>query len=161
MHRILASLTLLICISTSVTGRAQGDIDLGSVTEKHVMIPMRDGQHLSAYVYFPGGDGPWPAAFEQRYADLRGAGTRKAAAQLAEAGFVVAMVNFRGTYLSEGTWVGYRALAWGELQDGYDVCEWLATQPWCTGKIGTFGSSQAGYAQNFLAVAAPPHRPGR
>ena len=30
-------------------------------------------------------------------------------------------------------------------------------QPWSTGKIGTFGSSQAGFAQNFLAVAAPPH----
>jgi predicted acyl esterase len=157
MHRILPSLVLLVAINDSVSALAQNDVDLGPVTEKHVMIPMRDGQHLSAYLYFPPGDGPWPAAFEQRYADLRGAGTRKAAAKLAEAGFVVAMVNFRGTYLSEGTWVGYRALGWGELQDGYDTCEWLAAQPWCTGKIGTFGSSQGGYAQNFLAVAAPPH----
>jgi predicted acyl esterase len=157
MHHIVPLLVLLVAISDSVNVLAQDDVDLGSVTEKHVMVPMRDGQHLSAYLYFPAGDGPWPAAFEQRYADLRGAGTRKAAAKLAEAGFVVAMVNFRGTHRSEGTWVGYRALAWGELQDGYDVCEWLAAQPWCTGKIGTFGSSQGGYAQNFLAVAAPPH----
>lgn len=121
------------------------------------MIPMRDGQKLSAYLYFPPGAGPWPALFEQRYADIRGAGTRKAAAKLAEAGYVVALVNFRGTHLSEGTWVGYRALGWGELQDGYDTCEWLATQPWSTGKVGTFGSSQGGYAQNFLAVTQPPH----
>jgi putative CocE/NonD family hydrolase len=121
------------------------------------MIPMRDGVRLSAYLYLPPGDGPWPVLFEQRYADLRGAATRKAAAQLAERGFVVALVNFRGTYLSEGTWVGYRAIGWGERQDGYDVCEWLALQPWSTGKVGTFGSSQGGYAQNFLAVAAPPH----
>lgn len=133
------------------------EVDLGKVTEKHVMIPMRDGKKLSAYLYFPEGKGPWPAVFEQRYADIRGAGTRKAAARIAASGFVVAMVNFRGTYQSEGTWVGYRALGWGELKDGYDTCEWLATQPWCTGKIGTFGSSQGGYAQNFLAVAAPPH----
>ena len=49
------------------------------------------------YLYTPPGDGPWPVVFEQRYADLRGAGTRKAAAELAGHGFVVALVNFRGT----------------------------------------------------------------
>jgi putative CocE/NonD family hydrolase len=108
-------------------------------------------------LYFPQGDGPWPVLFEQRYADISGEGTRKAAARLAEGGYVVAMVNYRGTYRSEGTWVGYRALGWGELKDGYDVCEWLGTQSWSTGKVGTFGSSQAGYAQNFLAVTQPPH----
>jgi predicted acyl esterase len=136
---------------------AQPAVDLGQVTERHEMIPMRDGKRLSAYLYFPPGDGPWPVLFEQRYADLRGAGTRKAAASLAEGGYVVAMVNYRGTYQSEGTWVGYRALGWGELKDGYDACEWLATQKWSTGKVGTFGSSQGGYAQNFLAVTQPPH----
>jgi putative CocE/NonD family hydrolase len=67
------------------------------------------------------------------------------------------MVNYRGTYLSEGRWQGYRALGWGTLKDGYDTCEWLGTQTWSTGKVGTFGSSQAGYAQNFLAVTQPPH----
>jgi uncharacterized protein len=137
--------------------RSQDQVNLGDVTEKHVMIPMRDGTKLSAYLYFPKGNGPWPVLYEQRYADLRGAGTRKANARLAEAGYVVAAENFRGTHLSEGTWVGYRALGWGELQDGYDTVEWLAKQPWSTGKIGTFGSSQAGYAQNFLAITRPPH----
>ena len=132
-------------------------IDLGKVIERHQMIPMRDGKHLSAWMYFPEGQGPWPVLFEQRYVDIQGEGTRKAAATLAQAGYVVAMVNFRGTWKSEGTWVGYRALGWGELKDGYDVCEWLGTQPWSTGKVGTFGSSQAGYAQNFLAVTQPPH----
>ncbi|MBS0266661.1 MAG: CocE/NonD family hydrolase, partial [Planctomycetes bacterium] len=118
---------------------------------------MRDGKRLSAYLYLPPGDGPWPVLYEQRYADLRGAATRKSYARLAEAGFAVVGENFRGAYQSEGTWVGYRALGWGELQDGYDTVEWLARQPWSTGKIGTFGSSQAGYAQNFLAITRPPH----
>src|SRR6476620_2443241 len=152
-------LLVTITVAAVIPGvlRAQAEVDLGSVTERHEMIPMRDGQRLSAYLYFPSGSGPWPAVFEQRYADLRGAGTRKAAARLAEAGFVVALVNFRGTHLSEGTWVGYRALGWGELQAGYDTCEWLAKQSWCTGNVGTFGSSQGGYAQDFLAVTQPPH----
>jgi predicted acyl esterase len=132
-------------------------LDLGGVREEQVMIPMRDGKKLSAYVYRPAEGEKWPVVFEQRYAPLTGAGTRKAAADLARKGFVVAMVNYRGTHLSEGTWVGYRALAWGKLQDGYDTCEWLAAQPWSTGKVGTFGSSQGGFAQNFLAVTQPPH----
>lgn len=131
--------------------------DLGDVTEEHVMIPMRDGKRLSSYIYTPTGNGPWPVVFEQRYASLRGRTTRESAAKLAAEGFVVSLVNFRGTHLSEGTWVGYRALQWGELQDGYDTCEWLAKQNWSTGKVGTFGSSQGGYAQNYLAVTAPPH----
>lgn len=136
---------------------AQDKIDFGGVREEHVMIPMRDGTKLSAYLYFPPGDGPWPVLYEQRYADLKGLGTRQANARLAKAGYVVCAENFRGAGLSEGTWVGYRALGWGELQDGYDTVEWLAKQRWSTGKIGTFGSSQAGFAQNFLAVTRPPH----
>jgi len=144
-------------ISWSGMTMAQGDIDLGRITEHHELIPMRDGIRLSAYLYTPEGTGPWPVIFEQRYASLRSKGTRLNAAKLAEAGFVVALVNFRGTHLSEGTWVGYRALQWGKLQDGYDICEWLAGQNWSTGKIGTFGGSQAGFAQNYLAVTQPPH----
>lgn len=133
-------------------------VDLGTVTEKHEMVPMRDGQRLSTYLYFPSGKGPWPVLYEQRYADIRSAGTRKANARLAENGYVVASQNFRGTHLSEGAWVGYRALGWGEKQrDGYDSVEWFAKQPWSTGKIGTMGGSQAGFAQNFLAVTRPPH----
>lgn len=153
---MLATLVLLLNC-TLLQALAQAEPDLGNVTERHQMIPMRDGKHLSSYLYFPKGDGPWPVIFEQRYADIHGAGTRIAAAKMAQGGYVVAMVNYRGCYQSEGTWVGYRALGWGELKDGYDICEWLATQKWSTGKVGTFGSSQAGYAQNFLAITQPPH----
>lgn len=134
-------------------------LDLQGVSEEHVWIPMSDGTRLSAYVYRPTSQKTLPAVFEQRYASLTGAGTRKAAADLARKGFAVAMVNFRGSQKSEGTYSGYRNLGWGggEPQDGYDTCEWLAKQPWCTGKIGSFGSSQGGFAQNFLAAANPPH----
>lgn len=137
---------------------ARGDGEFpGGVREEARLIPMRDGTRLSAYLYFPPGAGPWPVLYEQRYADLKGKSTREANARLAAAGYVVCAENFRGSQLSEGTWVGYRALGWGELQDGFDTVEWLAQQPWSTGKIGTFGSSQAGFAQNFLAVTQPPH----
>ncbi|MFN0050683.1 MAG: CocE/NonD family hydrolase [Planctomycetales bacterium] len=161
MHcrRLLKTVSLWlvgICLLVE-TQAAEEPVDLEGIREEHVMIPMRDGKKLSAYLYFPEGNGPWPVLYEQRYADLRGVGSRQAYARLATGGFVVCGENFRGAYQSEGTWVGYRALGWGDLQDGYDTVEWLAAQPWSTGKIGTYGSSQAGFAQNFLAVAQPPH----
>ena len=132
-------------------------LDLGKIVEEHVMIPMRDGTRLSAYIYRPPGYGPWPVIFEQRYAVITSAGSRKELAALADRGYVAARVSFRGAQLSEGTWQGYRALGWGYLKDGYDLVEWFAKQPWSNGKIGTFGGSQGGFAQNFLAVASPPH----
>jgi len=148
-------LCLLALVSISFSQELP-KLDLPGVREEHVMIPMRDGVRLSAYLYHPEGDGKWPVVFEQRYAGLTSAGTRKNSADLARRGYAVAMVNFRGSQLSEGKYVGYRALAWGEQKDGYDTCEWLAKQSWSTGKVGTFGSSQGGFAQNFLAVTQPP-----
>ncbi len=133
-------------------------VDLpGGVRQEHVMIPMRDGTRLSCYLYFPSGEGPWPALYQQRYATVTSKSTQESLARLAKGGYVVAAQNFRGTQLSEGRYVGYRALGWGEQRDGYDTVEWLAQQRWCNGKVGTFGGSQAGFAQNFLAVTQPPH----
>lgn len=148
---------LLIGLLAMSSLQAADPVDLGGVIETHVMIPMRDGVKLSAYVYTPPGTGPWPVLLEQRYANANDPNTKKSFAKLASGGYVTVLANFRGSQQSEGVWRGYRHLAWGEQQDGYDLVEWLAKQPWSTGKIGTFGSSQAGFAQNFLAVTQPPH----
>jgi uncharacterized protein len=150
-------LLIFLLSSSSLLAQELPQIELPGVREEHVFIPMRDGTRLSATLYLPEAGGKWPVVFEQRYASLTGAGTRKNSADLARKGYAVAMVNFRGAQKSEGAYVGYRALAWGEQKDGYDTCEWLAVQPWCTGKVGSFGSSQGGFAQNFLAVTQPPH----
>jgi predicted acyl esterase len=144
-------------LAYETAARSEETANLGSVAERHEMIPMRDGTRLSAYLYTPPGAGPWPVLYQQRYADAHGRSTREQMARLAAAGYVVVMESFRGAQLSEGTWVGYRALGWGKLQDGYDTVEWLAKQPWSNGKVGTFGGSQAGFAQNFLAVTQPTH----
>ncbi|MCC2669722.1 MAG: putative hydrolase, CocE/NonD family [Armatimonadetes bacterium] len=142
----------------SAVSRAQETIThAGGVTEEHVMVPMRDGTRLFVYLFRPPGKGPWPGLLEQRYAPMDSLASRQAFARIAAAGYAVAGANFRGAQKSEGTWVGYRALGWGKLKDGYDLCEWLGTQPWCTGKVGTMGGSQAGFAQNFLAITRPPH----
>jgi putative CocE/NonD family hydrolase len=92
-----------------------------------------------------------------RHADITGKSLRMAAAKVARAGYAVATINFRGTHESEGRFISFRSLGWGEIKDGYDVCEWLAVQSWSSGKVGSFGGSQGGYAQNYLVVAQPPH----
>ncbi|MGV3725018.1 MAG: CocE/NonD family hydrolase [Actinomycetota bacterium] len=157
LARLLLPLVALLLVCASGVQAQETATHPNGVLEQRLMVPMRDGTRLSVYVYLPPGKGPWPGLLEQRYASLSGAGTKTAYARLAAAGYAVAAANFRGSALSEGTWVGYRALGWGKLQDGYDLVEWMAAQPWCTGKIGTMGGSQAGFAQNFLAITRPPH----
>ena len=160
-----ALVTCICCIvfanvdidSAQAVDKPLPDAKIGNISVKHHWIPMRDGVRLSAYIFLPSGKGPWPVLMEQRYASLRSNGARKRYASLAAGGYAVAAVNFRGTQASEGRYVGYRALQWGEKRDGFDTVEWLAKQPWSTGKIGTVGGSQGGYAQNYLAVTQPPH----
>src|SRR4051812_19899357 len=67
-----AMIAKLVLAATVIAGCAAAqkakDVDLAGVTEQHVMIPMRDGVRLSAYLYTPPGEGPWPVLYEQRYA---------------------------------------------------------------------------------------------
>ncbi len=130
-------------------------LDLGGVREKHVWVPMRDGTKLSTYLYLPPGDGPWPVIYEQRYADLRGDRTRLESADFARSGYVVVTQNFRGAHRSKGQFIAYRALGLGEQTDGADTIAWFLQQKWCDGKVGSYGASQGGYAQNFLAGSQP------
>src|SRR5436190_698295 len=41
--------------------------------------------------------------------------------------------------------------AWTKYADGYDLLEWIAKQPWCNGRIGTFGGSALGITQLGMA----------
>src|SRR5688500_14277216 len=122
--------TAAILAIASAASWAQQEIDISPVTEQHVMVPMRDGTKLSTYIYLPPGKGPWPVLYEQRYSDIRVASSRRNYAAIASRGYVVAAQNFRGAQQSEGDYVGYRALGWGEQKDGYDTVAWLAKQPW-------------------------------
>lgn len=134
---------------------ADSKLDLGGVSEKHVMVPMRDGTRLSTWLYTPRGRGPWPVIYEQRYAPIRADRTRIESAEFASKGYVVATQSFRGAQDSEGEFLAYRALGLGEQKDGADTIAWFLEQPWCNGKIGSYGASQGGYAQNFLAASQP------
>ena len=42
-----------------------------------------------------------------------------------------------------------------ELQDGVDIINWIAAQPWCTGKVGIQGISWGGFNGLQIAARAP------
>jgi predicted acyl esterase len=69
-------------------------------------------------------------------------------------GYAVVNPDARGAGKSQGD-----IHAWGSVdgQDGYDVIEWIAKQPWSTGKVALHGTSWLAMAQWFIAQTKPPH----
>jgi len=69
-------------------------------------------------------------------------------------GYAVVNPDPRGAGKSQGDIYG-----WGSVdgQDGYDVIEWVAKQPWSSGKVALHGTSWLAIAQWFIAQTKPPH----
>ena len=118
-----------------------------------VMAPMRDGVKLATDIYLPEGEGPFPVVLA-RSVYGRGFGPDWARPWL-EAGAAFVMQDCRGRGGSEGVDMGFLADGWGELRDGADTVGWLRAQPWCNGKIATFGGSALGIVQILAAPATP------
>ena len=139
----------LILISFSVIGQHSLNI-----VREELMIPMRDGVRLGAIVYRPAIPGKYPVIV---YRTPYGADDydRSAAFQLraAKAGFVVFITDVRGRYRSEGEFEAYR----NEKEDGYDLIEWCAAQPYSNGKVVTYGGSYPGIVQWQAMSQTPPH----
>lgn len=69
-------------------------------------------------------------------------------------GYNVVVVDARGMGQSQGD---YRFMGHAQGLDVYDSTEWIAEQPWSTGKIGMVGNSQLGMIQWCAAAENPPH----
>lgn len=121
-----------------------------------VQVPMRDGLELATDLYLPMGTGPFPVVIERTPYDKNDCNWRRAP-YFAERGYAVLIQDVRGRFASPGTFYQYRDEGWGRLQDGYDTIEWAGTQPWSTGKVGTFGTSYSCFNQNMTAPTQPPH----
>lgn len=130
--------------------------EFGMVVEKNITITARDGTKLAADVYRPARDGKpvegkFPALLTRTPYNKDGSSGE--GRFYAERGYAVVANDVRGRYASEGTW---RLIA-DDANDGYDVVEWIAKQPWSNGKVGTFGTSYPGGTQHALAEMNPPH----
>jgi uncharacterized protein len=118
-------------------------------------IPLRDGVELAADVFVPQSRAARPLIVEiTPYG--RGPESmnfRSEAPYWHRHGYAFAVVDCRGTGDSGGEFVFMSQ----EGEDGHDVVEWLARQPWCNGRIGMRGASYSGGNQWFTARQRPPH----
>lgn len=154
MSKHNASMALAFwCISMSVIGGEQAPSRPGPLYavkhEAKVPVPMRDGVKLAAEIFRPDAPGKFPVLLLHRY--FREGADR--GEFFAKRGYVVALVDCRGRFDSQGTWVPYV----NDPQDGHDAQEWLGRQPWSSGRIGTFGISYNGFTQLMAAPLGSPY----
>ena len=122
-----------------------------------VFVTMRDGVQLWTTLYLPvlptGGTRPPCVLLADGYGAARDLPFLPAATGLAQRGYPVVFARLRGEPPSGGTKGFYEKYG----QDGYDLVEWMATQPWCNGDVATVGPSLSGTSQWLTAKEAPPH----
>ena len=128
------------------------------VIEHNVMAPMSDGAKLAADIYFPAlhgarAAGTFPVILERTPYNKAAAAQVTKGKYFARRGYVCVIQDVRGRFASEGEWYAFAK----EAEDGYTTVEWLGTQPWSTGQVGTMGDSYAGSDQSALATLNPPH----
>jgi hypothetical protein len=115
-------------------------------------VPMRDGVSLATDVYLTLLGTQRPAILLRTPYGRRESSTAGVAYLFLLAGYVVAIQDMRGT----GDSAGVNDAFVGEMQDGYDTVEWVASQPWCNGEVGMFGVSALGIGAYLAAAARPP-----
>ena len=133
-------------------------------------VAVRDGTRLAMNIYRPAVDGrpvnsPHPVVFSftpyrARYRNASGQVvelgqfTSFGLKDLTDRGYVLAVADIRGKGASFGSRRGFQDRT--EANDGYDLVQWLAAQPWGSGKVGMLGCSYLGGTTVHVASTAPP-----
>ena len=126
---------------------------------EHVTISMSDGVLLSARIWIPktAYQKPVPAILEYipyRKRDLTRPRDEQNYGYFGGYGYAGVRVDMRGTGESEGVLQDeYLPI---ELNDGVEIIEWIARQPWCNGSVGMIGISWGGFNGLQIAALQPP-----
>lgn len=146
MKSLLFILTFVLPVSTFAITPTYDDI----------MIPMRDGEMLSADVYIPSGvdsceiiliQTPYNKDLFELALPL-GIGNNLNSQPY---GFVI--VDWRGFYGSSGA----STANFERGEDGYDIIEWITQQTWHLDRVGTWGPSALGGVQYHTAREQHPN----
>jgi uncharacterized protein len=121
---------------------------------RDVGVPLRDGTVTRADIWRPVGDAPVPAVLMRTpYGKERGVPSAVLdPATAAAAGFAVVVQDVRGMGASGGEFEPYVT----EADDGFDTIAWVASQPWCDGRVVMTGMSYVGIVQWLAASRRPP-----
>ncbi|MFN0182075.1 MAG: CocE/NonD family hydrolase [Gemmatimonadales bacterium] len=169
---LLAGLTLWPALAQAQPRVSRPGAYQGYSTEQYdgyqrssLYLTMRDGVRLAADIIRPTKGGVlhqerlpvvWAHHRYHRATIVNGAlrTTFGEMALLLKYGYVLAVVDARGAGASFGHTPGFYATE--ERRDTYEVTEWLARQPWSTGKVGMWGRSYLGHIQYYAAAERPP-----
>ncbi len=179
----IACLAVLHWPAAGAQGADPGDIpdtfavatDAFDYSKREVMIPMRDGVRLHTVIVIPKGAHDCPILLDRTPYDAKKATARADSghvaavliptyAELAAAGYIVAIQDVRGKHGSEGVYVMNRPLS-GPLNptstdhstDAYDTIDWLAKNvAESNGRIGTIGTSYDGFTALMSLVNPHP-----
>ena len=146
--------------------------------EKDVMVTLRDGVRIAVDVYHPDVEGEkfpailcwgewgkdsqdivsWMAQTPQKYLDSpfwNGSIEGCDYTYTVPRGYIHVIAEPRGIGNSEGVNLGDATLH--DRRDIYDTVEWIAAQPWCTGKVVMMGPSSYSRAQLQAGQEPAPH----
>lgn len=168
MFRSAAALALLALAGQAMAGPVPATYP--DFARSSIYVPVRDGTRLAVNIYRPASGSqiatdklPVIFAFtpyRARFRDEKGQvvelalNDRLALRSLIRAGYVVATADIRGKGASFGHRRGFQDRT--EARDGYDLVEWLAHQPFATGKVGMIGCSYLGGTVFQTTTTTPP-----
>ena len=138
---------------------------------RSLYLPMRDGVRLGLDLFLPGGMRAhrlptivhftryfrgisWNPALEKLGIGQLTDVTRKPRERFLSAGYAWVAVDARGSGASYGS----RPCEWSgnERRDQQEVLDWIAKQPWSSGRIGAMGISYSGTCAEFLRIDGHP-----
>ena len=128
-------------------------------TIANTWITLADGTRLAARIWLPDDaeTDPVPAILEYiPYRKDDGTATRDAIMHpcFAGHGYAAVRVDQRGSGDSDGILLDEYLPQ--EQDDALEVLDWLAAQPWCTGRVGIIGKSWGGFNGLQIAARRPP-----
>jgi uncharacterized protein len=150
------------------------------IVERDLAVPARDGTRLFVNLFRPPAAGPHPVIMSvtpygkdklpDRLANffMRLSGVKFGEVDCSpltgfespdpvywvRQGYAVLQADARGMHRSEGE---AGVLRPQDAEDYYDLIEWTASQPWCTGRVGLVGVSYLAMSQWYVAALRPPH----
>ncbi len=127
------------------------------VSEQLVSIAVEGGATLAGTLYLPATDGPFATLLEALPYRMSDVGASYADGYLrfaGEGGFAVLRIDLRGTGNSTG--IAEDEYPDIERRDLRAVIEWVAAQPWSTGKVGMMGTSYSGFNSLHMAMEGIP-----
>ncbi len=125
---------------------------------EHCWIPISDGIRLSARLWLPETNEarPTPAVLEYipyRKRDMVRLRDERNHPFFARHGYACIRVDMRGSGDSEGLMEDMYSPQ--EINDGLEVIQWIASQPWCNGNVGMMGTSWGGTSSLQIASLQP------